>query len=121
MKNRRQVGTATDCLSNVTAIGSGVALVGTTYFNFPQGELVVRGRTTVQPALTPLVSTSGHTMTHTTGAASPDNGVISGTRRFAGAAGTVRLSGLVDMSQFAGNVGDPISFDCLFVIDLADK
>ena len=120
MKNQRTVGTATDCLSNVTPIGTGVALVGTTYFNFPQGELVVRGKTTVQPVLHPTVSASGQSMTHITGAASPDNAVISGTRRFAGAEGTVRLSGMVDMSGFGGNVGDPISFDCLFVIDLTN-
>jgi len=92
--------------------------VGTTYFNFPQGELVVRGKTTVQPALHPTVSASGQAMTHITGAASPDNAVISGTRRFAGAEGTVRLSGMVDMTHFAGDVGDPISFDCLFFVDL---
>ena len=57
-------------------------------------------------------------MTHITGAASPDNAVISGTRQFAGAEGTVRLSGMVDMSAFGGNPGDPIGFDCLFFVDL---
>ena len=120
MKNQQTIGTATDCLSNLTPIGTGVALVGTTYFNFPQGELVVRGQTTVQPVLQPTVSASGQVMTHITGAASPDNAVISGTRRFAGAEGTTRLSGMVDMSGFGGNVGDPIYFDCLFVIDLTN-
>jgi hypothetical protein len=119
MNNRQTVGTATDCLSNLTPTGTGVALVGTTYFNLPQGQLVVRGKTTVQPVLQPTVTPAGHTMTHITGAASADNSVIAGTRRFAGAEGTVRLSGMVDMSGFGGNVGDPIFFDCLFVVDLA--
>lgn len=120
MKNRQTVGTATDCLSNVTPTGTGIALVGTTYFNLPQGELIVRGNTTVQPVLHPTVTPAGQTMTHITGAASPDNAVLSGTRRFAGAEGTVRLSGMVDMSGFGGEVGDPISFDCLFVVDLTN-
>ena len=120
MKNRQTAGTATDCLSKVTSIGTGIALVGTTYFNLPQGELIVRGNTTVQPVLHPTVTPAGQTMTHITGAASPDNAVISGTRRFAGAEGTVRLSGMVDMSGFGGEVGDPISFDCLFVVDLTN-
>ncbi|MDH3948172.1 MAG: hypothetical protein OEU74_04340 [Gammaproteobacteria bacterium] len=118
MLNQRNAGTATDCLSNVTPTGTGVALVGTTYFNLPQGELVVRGNTTVQPVFHPTVTPAEQTITHITGAASPDNAVISGTRNFAGAEGTVRLSGMVDMTNFNGNVGDPISFDCLFVVDL---
>ncbi len=120
MNNRQTVGTATDCLSNVTPVGTGLALVGTTYFNLPQGELVVRGNTTVQPVLHPTVTAAGQVMTHITGAASPDNAILSGTRRFAGAEGTVRLSGMVDMSGFGGEVGDPISFDCLFVVDLTN-
>lgn len=120
MQTQRTAGTATDCLSNVTPTGSGVALVGTTYFNLPQGELVVRGNTTVQPVFHPTVTTSGVSMTHITGAAAPGNAVISGTRQFAGAVGTVRLSGLVDMTNFAGNVGDPITFDCLFVVNLTN-
>jgi hypothetical protein len=46
------------------------------------------------------------------------NSVIGGTGRFASASGKVRLSGIVSMANFAGNVGDPIVFDCLFVMDL---
>ena len=120
MQKGQTIGTATDCLSKVTPQGTGLALVGTTYFNFPQGELVVRGETTVQPVLQDTESATGHLMTHITGAASPDNAVISGTRQFAGAEGTVRLSGMVDMSAFGGNVGDPISFDCLFFVELGN-
>ena len=37
------IGDATDCLSNITPDGDGLALVGTTTFNFPQGQLVARG------------------------------------------------------------------------------
>lgn len=118
LKTKRTIGTASDCLSNVTPTGTGIALVATTFFNMPQGELVVRGRTTVQPVLHPTETAAHFNVTHVTGAASPDNAVISGTRRFAGAEGTVRLSGMVDMSGFGGNVGDPIGFDCIFVLDL---
>lgn len=120
MQKGQTVGTATDCLSDVTPTGTGVALVGTTYFNFPQGELLVRGKTSVQPVLQPTESVSGQVMTHITGAASPDNALIAGARQFAGAEGTVRLSGMVDMSAFEGNVGDPISFDYIFYVDLRD-
>ena len=117
-KNQQLIGTATDCLSNVTPTGTGLALVGTTFFHMPQGDLVVRGNTSVQPVFHPTVTPAGQTMTHITGAAGTGNAVIDGTDRFAGATGTARLSGMVDLSGFGGNVGDPISFDCLFVVDL---
>jgi len=117
-KNQQHVGTATDCLSNITPVGTGLALVGTTFFHLPQGDLVVRGNTSVQPVLQTTVTPAGQTMTHITGAAGTGNAVIDGTDRFAGATGTARLSGMVDLSGFNGNVGDPISFDCLFVVDL---
>ncbi len=117
-KNQQLIGTGTDCLSDIREIGTGLALVGTTFFHMPMGDLVVRGNTSVQPVIQPTVTPAGQTITHTTGAAGTGNAVIDGTNRFAGATGTARLSGMVDLSDFAGNVGDPISFDCLFVIDL---
>ena len=117
-KNQQLIGTATDCLSNITGVDTGLALVGTTFFRMPQGGLVVRGNTTVQPVFHETVTPAGQNMTHTTGAAGTGNAVIEGTGRFAGITGTARLSGMVDLSGFAGNIGDPISFDCLFVIDL---
>jgi len=117
-KNQQLIGTGTDCLSNVTPTGTGLALVGTTTFHLPQGDLVVRGNTTVQPVLHPTVTPSGQDITHITGASSTENAVIEGTRRFAGAVATARLSGMVDLSGFTGNVGDPITFDCLFVVNL---
>lgn len=118
LKNGRTIGTATDCLSEVTPVGTGVQLVGTSYFRMPAGELITRGNTSVQPVLHPTVSPGGQEITHVTGAADVGNSVIGGSGRFAGASGTVRLSGMVNMAEFAGNVGDPISFDCIFVVDL---
>ena len=117
-KNNQIIGRGTDCLSKVTPTGTGVALVGTTYFHLPGGSLITRGKTSVQPVLHPTVTPRGLTVTHITGAASDQNSVIGGTGRFASASGKVRLSGMVSMANFAGNVGDPIVFDCLFVVDL---
>ena len=117
MRNLQVVGTATDCLSNITPMGDGLALVGTTYFHLPQGTLITRGNTTVQPALHPTVTPSGQPVTHITGAADDGNGIIGGTGSFMNSVGTVRLSGMVDMTNFDGNVGEPIVFDCLFVIE----
>ena len=118
LKTNRVIGTATDCLSNVTPIGSGLGLIGTTYFHLPQGTLITRGKTTVQPVLHETVSASGQTFTHITGAAGSGNAIIGGDGRFASVTGTSRLSGMVNMENFSGNVGEPIVFDCLFVIDL---
>jgi hypothetical protein len=118
MKNQQFIGTATDCLSNLTPTGTGVALVGTSYFHTPFGDLVTRGNTSVQPVFHPTVTPDGQNMTHITGAAGTGNAIIDGTGRFKGATGTVRLSGMVDLTDFAGNVGDPMTFNCLFIIDL---
>lgn len=117
-KNRSYIGSATDCLSNIQLAGTGIQLVGTTYFNMPEGTLVTRGNTTVQPVLHSTVTPSGQVITHITGASGDGNGIIEGTGRFAGSQGTVRLSGMVDMTSFTGAEGTPIAFDCLFVIDL---
>ena len=121
MKNQKVVGTATDCLSDITPTGTGLALVGTTYFNFRQGTLITRGNTTVQPVNHSTVTPYGQTITHVTGASVVGNSVIGGTGRFKNRTGTVRLSGMVDMTHFGGNVGEPISFDCLFIVDLDPK
>ena len=114
MKNQRVIGTATDCLSNITPTGAGLTLVGTSIFHMASGELVTRGLTTVHGVLQPTVSPSGQIFTHMTGAASDGNAVLSGTKRFATATGTSRLSGLVNLADFPNTA----TFDCLFVIDL---
>jgi hypothetical protein len=108
------IGDATDCLADIDPDdGGGMALTGTTIFNFPGGTLVSRGRTTVQPILDGSVD-----FTHITGAVPQDgeNSVLSGTGRFNGATGAVRLSGAVNLSEL-----DPdgkITFDCMFAISL---
>lgn len=116
-KNRRIIGTATDCLSDITSVGDGIALVGTTYFHMSRGTLITRGKTTVQPVTQPTETPAGKLITHATAAAASGNSVIGGTRRFAGVTGSVRLGGMVNMSNFAGSEGDSIFFDCLFIVD----
>ncbi len=113
-KNGHWIGSADDCLSMIEAVDGGISLVGTTYFHLPQGTLVTRGKTTVQPAVTNIVTRTNRTMTHITGAAGAGNAILEeSTGRFTGQEGTVRLSGMVDMS-----VEGEITFDCLFVIAL---
>jgi hypothetical protein len=118
MQNQQIIGTATDCLSNITPVGTGLALVGTSIFNLPSGTIMTRGKTTVQPVLQPIVTPNGQVITHTTGASGIDNAILGGSGQFKNATGTARLSGMVDLTDFGGLVGDPIAFDCLFVIDL---
>ena len=60
----KKIGTAIDCLSAITPVGDGMALVGTTIFNLPNGTFIARGYTTVQPLTTTVPSPA----THTTGA-----------------------------------------------------
>ncbi|EAS42548.1 hypothetical protein [Photobacterium profundum] len=122
LKNQKEIGTAIDCLSNIEAKsddeGGGIRLVGTTFFKTPHGKLVTRGETTVQEALHDIVTPNGVKITHITGASSKNNSVLRGTGRFKNSKGTVRLSGMVDMSKFNDEDGNLITFDCLFVIDL---
>ncbi|GAB3524115.1 hypothetical protein [Photobacterium alginatilyticum] len=113
------VGTATDCLSNIEdGPNGGLQLVGTTFFKFPNGTIVTRGDTTVQPVNKPIVTPEGEEITHITGASSDENAVIKTSGDFAWYQGTVRLSGMVNLTDFGGGVGDPIFFDCLFVLNL---
>ncbi|MGF1724048.1 hypothetical protein [Photobacterium nomapromontoriensis] len=112
------IGTATDCLSEITAQDGGLKLIGTTFFNLPNGLIVTRGLTTVHPVLQETTTPDGNSISHITGASSDESGVLKAYGEFRGYQGTARLSGMVDLSGFAGNVGDPMFFDCLFVIDL---
>lgn len=106
------VGTATDCLSNITPVGDGMALIGTTIFRLSNGTFTSRGNTTVQP-----VTTAGPTpITHTTGAVpmNGNNGVLSGTGDFENWQAQVRLAGAVNLSRL--DAEGMITFDCLFAV-----
>lgn len=112
------VGSATDCLSFVDLDGTGPKPVGTTFFRFPQGMLVSRGKNTAQPVLwdpsnNPDVDPD---VTLVTGAfpAPGSNNILSGTQRFAGARGRVRFSGAVRVHPD----GATVTFSCIFIINL---
>jgi hypothetical protein len=108
----RRIGTATDCLSNITPVGGGMALVGTTIFRLPNGTFTTRGSTTVQPITTDAPTP----VTHTTGAVpmDGDNGVISGAGAYEQFRAQVRLAGAVNLSRLDSD--GLITFDCLFAI-----
>lgn len=119
MQNQQVIGTASDCLSEISVAESGtVFLTGTTYFHLPEGTLITQGKTTVAAVEQITVTPGAGPITHITGASGTDNAIIGGTRRFANSTGTARLSGMVNLAEFAGVDGDRIIFDCLFVIDL---
>lgn len=106
----KKIGYAVDCLVFLGAAENGGFFVDrTTYFQFPQGELVANGITTVQPILAGSPGT-----THIIGDIPEEsaNSIVSGTRRFAGATGRVRLSGAANLAV------SPAVFNCIFVIDL---
>ena len=108
----RHIGTATDCLSNITGVGDGMALVGTTTFRLANGTFVSRGSTTVQPVTT----TAPTPATHTTGAIPMEgsNGILSGTGAYRNFQAEVRLSGAVNLSRLESD--GRIAFDCLFAV-----
>ena len=122
LNNNKVIGTAVDCLSNVNAteFSPQIILNGTAIFNFPQGQLVSTAATTVSPL---QQGTGGvqEGFTHATGAPAPMSGsnIIDGTGAFKNAEGngTVRLSGLVNMSKLASD--GTITFDCVFIINLS--
>ena len=111
-----KVGNAVDCLSEITPQDSGgVTVLGTTFFKFKEGKIVSRGRITIKPVEV-QTNVGGLNVTHITGAATESSNIVKSDGLFEDATGNVRLSGMVDMSGFAGNVGDKIGFNCIFTI-----
>jgi hypothetical protein len=108
----RWLGTATDCLFDITEVGDGLALSAITIFNLPGGTLFTEGRTSVQPT-----TTGSPDITHITGAIPlPDSETfVLGTGRFAGIRGNARLSGAVNLSRLEQY--NEITFDCLFSLN----
>ncbi|MGB3563918.1 MAG: hypothetical protein WBH85_10975 [Thermoanaerobaculia bacterium] len=101
-----------------------VAIEAVTFFFFPGGHIVTTGFTTVRPFFVDVGDGDGTTVettvTHMTGSfpgAGPT--VIEASGRFSNLEDTarVRLSGTVDLSQFAPPGSTRIFFSCLFVIE----
>ena len=129
-KTDHLIGTGADCLQAIAAYDSNgdpadefdlaptVTLTRTTFFYFPQGTMAATGRTTVAPQFE--VSPGPPPVTHIVGDITGPGGdnILTqyGTGRFKNAAGSVRLSGAVDMSAL-GTEGK-IGFNCVFVITL---
>lgn len=106
-----RIGTGIDCLDIVDTDGVNFSINRTTIFNFPQGELVANGLTTVVPVFGDASPESTHIVGDVDDAT---QNVVSGANRFAGRTGNVRLSGAVNLANFPETVG----FNCIFVIDL---
>jgi len=103
------VGEATDCISVVGVVGSGLQVVETATFDFGGGHtFTAQGLVSLQP------TTHGSPdVTHITGSIpqAGQNDIIAGTGRYAGLEASVRLSGAANLA-----VPGQITFDCLFVI-----
>jgi putative peptidoglycan binding protein len=113
----KALGTATRCFADVHTVGTGMALTDTIFFHLPEGTLVSRSRTTVQPAID-----SSPEVTHVA-VALPDaatNAVLAdaGSGPFQGVMGRTRLAGVMDMRQFQER--NEIAFNDLFVIELEE-
>ena len=101
-----------DCLAPEED-GTGLRVLGTTFFDFDNGRIVSQGETTVQPT---LWGSDGYT--HITGAISNidgENAIIAGYDDFECSTGPVRLSGAVNMDNFP-----TIEFNCIFILFLED-
>ncbi len=89
-----------------------MALTATSFFHFKGGTLVSQGLVTVQPKFQGLDE-----YTHVVGAAPApsENNVIYADGKYKDAYGSVRLSGLVNLSRLEFGY---IDFDCVFIIDI---
>lgn len=113
----RVLGSGSDCLSDITqSDNGGMQLTATSFFYFHGGTLVSQGLVSVQPKFHGLEE-----YTHVVGAAPApsENNVIYGDGKFRHAEGSVRLSGLVNLSRLGTEF--IIDFDCVFIIDLWHK
>ena len=124
MRTGRVVGTGTDCLDLASIeegdpfAGDAFVMTNVTYFDLPQGTIQTTGRVTISPVMQGTIGEQETAVTHVTGNFSRGE-VLSGTGAFADLEADVRLQGAVDMSAFDGGPGSPISFNCIFVFDLA--
>lgn len=118
MKTGAYVGTLKDRLADVIPQeGGGLLATVTSTFKFTRWKHRPQFTTRVLGNVQPFIEGSP-TMTHLTGAipSAGDNNILSGTKRFKHATGTVRESGAVNLSGFQGQVGDEVVFDLIWNI-----
>lgn len=121
LQTNEVIATSTDCFSDAQPdSGGGAGFVGTTFLNFPDGTIIAQGSFTAQPVLRETTTITGETITAITGAAKKGNSFIGGTGKYENSAGNVRVSGMIDGTDYAFMPGDPLYFDCIFEIQLFD-
>lgn len=117
LRSNKIIGTATDATTDMAQVDGAFVATGTTFFRLPYGELVVRGRGTIQPVAVEGPIMNGSPVTHIAGIfpqAGASN-VLYGTGIYANASGTFALLGALDLS----NAGQgQMAFNCVFFIDL---
>jgi hypothetical protein len=111
------IGTGSECVSFFDLDGQGIKPIATTTFNLREGTLVQRGKLSGQPVLwapahNPDVDPSVEAISGSFPAPGTNN-ILSGTGRFAGRQGRVRLSG-----AFKDNGDGTSTLNCIFIIDL---
>jgi len=114
----KAIGTATRCFADINTAGSGMALTDTIFFRLPEGNMISRNRTTIQPAID-----SSPEVTHVA-VAIPDSYTTTllpdaGSGSYKGILGSARLAGAMDMSQFRAR--NEIAFNDIVVIELAGR
>jgi hypothetical protein len=114
----KAIGTATRCFADINTAGAGMALTDTIFFRFPEGNMISRNRTTIQPAID-----SSPEVTHIA-VAIPDSYTATllpdaGSGSFKGVLGSARLAGAMDMSQFRAR--NEIAFNDIIVIELVGR
>ena len=121
LQSNELIGISTDCFSDAMPdSGGGAGFIGTTFLNFPNGTIVAQGQFTAQPVLRETTTITGEKITAITGAAKEGNSFIGGWGRFDNSEGNVRVSGMIDGTDYAFMPGDQLYFDCIFEIQLFD-
>ena len=117
LKTNKIIGIATDATTDVETVGDGLVATGTTFFHLPEGNLVIRGRGTIQPMLEGEPKLNGAPVTHIAGIFPEDgeNNVIDGTGVFRNATGTFGLLGALDLTNAAEGQAQ---FNCVYFLNL---
>ena len=79
----------------------------------PGGAFASTGMTSVRPFFSGVGDADGE-FTHMTGSVPASDNIVAGTGQFQ-ASGSVRVSGVVNMSQFGAGI---IAFNCLWLVDV---